>query len=108
MRRGRADIEVIKLGGWKIAAIMWLLRSSLVLKALAVLILGLLFLGSALLGFSIALLCYALIQLGRFYKSWKKAGLPVGVLFAVPVVKLTMDLAIDCGRILTIGSSIVR
>jgi glycosyltransferase involved in cell wall biosynthesis len=102
VRRGRADIDVIRVGGWKSTAIMWLLRSSIVLKAVAVLVLSLLLFDSVLLGLAIGLLCYGLIQMGRLYKIWKQVGLPIGDLLYIPVVKFTMDLANDWGRIITL------
>jgi glycosyltransferase involved in cell wall biosynthesis len=102
VRRGRADIDVIRVGGWKSTAIMWLLRSSIVLKAVAVLVLSLLLVDSVLLGLAIGLLCYGLIQMGRLYKIWKQVGLPIGDLLYIPVVKFTMDLANDWGRIITL------
>jgi GT2 family glycosyltransferase len=105
VRRGRADIDVIRVGGWKSTAIMWLLRSSIVLKAAAVLVLSLLLFDSVLLGLAIGLLCYGLIQMGRLYKIWKQVGLPIGDLLYIPVVKFTMDLANDWGRIITLFES---
>jgi glycosyltransferase involved in cell wall biosynthesis len=105
VRRGRADIDVIRVGGWKSTAIMWLLRSSIVLKAAAVLVLSLLLVDSVLLGLAIGLLCYGLIQMGRLYKIWKQVGLPIGDLLYIPVVKFTMDLANDWGRIITLFES---
>ena len=102
VRRGRADIDVIRIGGWKRRAIAWLLRSSIVLKALTVLILSHLFLGNALLWLVIGLLCYGFIQMGRLYKIWKQVRLPIDVILFAPFVKLTMDLAIDWGRIITL------
>lgn len=101
VRRGRADIDVIRVGGWKSTAILWLIRSSIVLKAIGVLILSL-FLSMALWGLAIALLCYGLVQSGRLYQTWRQVGLPIGDLLYVPIVKLTMDLAIDWGRIITL------
>ena len=102
VRRGRGDIDAIRAGKWRRSAIMWLLRSSFVLKLLAVGILSLLAFNNILFGLLILLVCYSCIQLARLYKTWKRQKLPTNVLLLVPVVKLTMDLAMDWGRIITI------
>jgi hypothetical protein len=43
--------------------------------------------------------------MGRLYKIWKQVGLPIGDLLYIPVVKFTMDLANDWGRIITLFES---
>jgi GT2 family glycosyltransferase len=104
IRRGRADIDAIRVTGWNRAKYEWLIRSSLLLKIFFFLALCVLFPSSAVPLTVCSVLLYFLSLYVRYYKSWKMAQIPIKPFLLIPVVKFVMDLAIDAGRIMEIGS----
>jgi len=63
-----------------------------------VLLAGALFPGFFILIIFIALVLYFVVQLARYFGSWKLCNAPVMTIFLLPLVKLVMDLAMDWGR----------
>ncbi|MBW1997079.1 MAG: glycosyltransferase [Deltaproteobacteria bacterium] len=100
IRRGRADIDVIKVTGWDMPKFIWLLRSSILLKILALGLICTLLPGLVVLFLSTAIVGYFLSQYARYYATWKKARISLRPLVLIPAVKFVMDLAIDTGRII--------
>lgn len=98
VRRGRAEIDVIRVGKQKDTTIWTVLKGSLILKLCILIIIGItlsdLFIPFILIG----LLAYSSIQYVRYYEVWKGNGAKLTVLILLPVVKLHMDTAMDWGR----------
>jgi GT2 family glycosyltransferase len=97
--RGRADIEVIYTKKLKRAKFRNLFMRSLVAKIAGI---GVLLIASYLLQFAIllplALLAYVLLQIIRYYRVWRLSRCSLPVLLVIPLIKIVMDLAADCGR----------
>jgi GT2 family glycosyltransferase len=99
VRRGRAEVDVIRshtqgeLTTWR------LVRGSLTLKLLFLIVICALF--PHLVGYLLlaSLLSYAFLQYARCYGIWHESGAPLRALIVLPMVKLTMDLAVDWGRL---------
>jgi len=105
--RGRSDIELIRTRKLDQANVVSLIRGSLSAK-----IIGcgaaLLF-ASYLVKFTLLLPCalilYFLLQMLRYHKVWRLSRCTLPVLLLIPIVKFTMDIAADYGRLqrLTLG-----
>jgi len=98
IRRGRAEVDVIRSGAQETTTFWTLVRGSLTTKLLSLLFLSAFFphlTGYFLLG---GLLFYSLLQYRRFYRIWHLSKAPVMALILLPVIKLTMDVAVDWGR----------
>jgi glycosyltransferase involved in cell wall biosynthesis len=107
VNRGRSDVELIQTRKLKQANAINLLRGSLSGKILA---LGLaLFFASYVIPLSLlvpsALILYFKFQMLRYYKVWRRSRCGLSVLLTIPIVKITMDIAADYGRLqrLTFG-----
>jgi GT2 family glycosyltransferase len=99
VRRGRADIDVIRVTGWDWLKYQWLMRSSLLLKILLLFVLCLFFPNFAVALTISAFLLYFLSQYVRYYDTWKMAPISLKPFLLVPVVKFVMDFAMDIGRL---------
>jgi GT2 family glycosyltransferase len=99
VRRGRAEIDVVRSRQYEMATWGAILRSSLLLKFVAVSLLSLLFPG----GFAYLILVFSLfyffVQYGRSISAWRKSEAPFKSLLILPWVKLIMDLSADVGRL---------
>ena len=96
-RRGRAEF-ILARTGWEIKTfISYWLRSSLLLKILVLIILVWLSSTKALVLFTSIGLYYVATFL-KYYRDCQGCGAPSESFMILPVVKLIMDLAIDCGR----------
>jgi len=104
IRRGRADVDAIRVTGWNRAKYEWLIRSSLLLKIFILLALCVLFPSSAVLISALAVPVYFSSQYVRYHYTWKMAKIPIRPFLLIPVVKFVMDLAMDVGRIIELGS----
>ncbi len=105
--RGRSDIELIRTRKLDQANIINLIRGSLAVKIIGS--------GAALFfaGYVIplylllpwALILYFLFQILRYFKVWRLSRCAFPVLLIIPIVKITMDIAADYGRLqrLTLG-----
>lgn len=100
LRRGRSDIDVIRVGTWKRAdTFLWLLKSSLVLKLLLLAAICTFWSNLAAILFLTGFTAYLTILYLRSFSIWKQANLPRSCLLILPIVKFTMDVAIDFGRL---------
>jgi GT2 family glycosyltransferase len=102
VRRGRAEIDVIRTRKQADIDVWKLLRSSLLLKILLAIPLGVAF-GLWVLG--LLLMAYLMVQPARVYGAYQANGVPPHVLLVLPTVKLLMDMAQDWGRIRGITSA---
>ena len=105
--RGRSDIELIRTRKLDQANVINLIRGSLSVKILGFGVV--LFFASYLVKLSLLLACalilYFLFQILRYYKAWRLSRCALSVLLIIPIVKITMDIAADYGRLqrLTLG-----
>lgn len=98
VRRGRAEISVIRTGKQSEMSGWTLIRGSLSIKLLLVTMASFAF-HSVLPSVVLFTIAYLLIQYGRNFRVWKASGSPIKALLVIPLVKLVMDLGIDWGRI---------
>lgn len=107
VNRGRSDIELICAGKLNQANVINLIRASLSAKILSSGVV--LFFASYVITLSLMLPCalilYFLFQMLRYYKVWRLSRCALSVLLIIPIVKITMDIAADYGRLqrLTFG-----
>ncbi len=97
-RRGRAEVAVIRTGKQKDMGYGTLIRSSLLIKIFLLILLGTLSLDLFVFWVLAALGAYALVQYCRYFKPWRLSRASGYALMILPLVKLTMDVAIDSGR----------
>lgn len=99
VRRGRAEIGVVRSREYAAAGWASVRRSSLLLKLLLLSVLGLFFPMGWLYVLLLFLPFYSLLQYYRIWPVWRRSAAPFLALVMVPFVKLTMDLAADVGRL---------
>jgi GT2 family glycosyltransferase len=99
VRRGRAEVGVIRTGKYKNADFKSLMKASFLVKVFALMILGFTILNAFFLLIFVALFIYFGLQYLRFFKTWKTANLTISSLIVLPIVKLIMDISADFGRI---------
>jgi GT2 family glycosyltransferase len=99
VRRGRAEMRLVKLRKLEEINLGSLLKGSISFKTFLVLLAGALFPGFFILIIFIALVLYFVVQLARYFGSWKLCNAPVMTIFLLPLVKLVMDSAMDWGRV---------
>jgi GT2 family glycosyltransferase len=96
-RRGRAEFGLAQTG-WQVKEFLsYWLRSSLILKIL------LLFAMASLVSATLLILCaslgiYYVITVLRYYGYCRGYRVPFAAFMILPLVKIVMDLGIDCGR----------
>jgi glycosyltransferase involved in cell wall biosynthesis len=105
VRRGRGDIDVIRVGNWQRVSLGWLIKSSLSIKLSFLIMMSIVFTDWAIIFTFFALLAYGVFQYGRHFKVWKNTEASIMAFLLLPVVKLTMDMAMDWGRFLKITRS---
>jgi cellulose synthase/poly-beta-1,6-N-acetylglucosamine synthase-like glycosyltransferase len=99
VRRGRAEIAVVRTGKQTDSTYLSLLRASISVK-LMIVVVPTLALGTDML--TVSALCgllYVGLQYVRYLSIWRRSGAPALSLLALPLVKLTMDVAQDWGRL---------
>ncbi|MDD5100973.1 MAG: glycosyltransferase [Syntrophales bacterium] len=99
VRRGRAEVGVVRSREYTAAGWSSVLRSSLLLKLLLICMLCLFFSMGWLYVLLLFLPFYSLLQCYRIWPVWRRSDAPFLSLILVPIVKLTMDLAADVGRL---------
>lgn len=99
VRRGRAEIDVVRTREYERAGWGTVLRGSLTAKFVLISFLGLLLSGGWIYVIPVALALYLGLQYCRIFSIWRKSGASVKTLLIVPVVKLMMDVAMDAGRV---------
>lgn len=95
-RRGKAEFNLARTGWQAREFFSYWLRSSLILKILLVFGLGSL-VSASLSIFGACLVVYYIITFLRYYK-FRGYGVPLAAFLILPLVKIVMDLGIDCGR----------
>ena len=99
VRRGRAEIAVIRTGKQTESTYRSLLRASISIK-LMIVVVPMLVLGADMLTVSaLSGLLYVGLQYVRYLSIWRRSGAPALSLLALPLVKLTMDVGQDWGRL---------
>ena len=98
IRRGRAEIDVIRVGKQKDTTIVTVLRGSVLFKLFLLIIVGINFPSLFIPLLIFGLLFYLFLQYFRYYKPWEYSSTNISVLILLPFVKLTMDTAMDWGR----------
>jgi GT2 family glycosyltransferase len=98
VRRGRAEIDVIRTGKQKDTTYWTVLRSSLSVKLSFLILITAVFPGQLVLLTLAFLTVYTLLQLGRYHRAWRFSGAPLLALVLLPIVKMIMDIAMDWGR----------
>ena len=107
VNRGRSDVELACTRKHHHTNVVNLMRASLSVKIICSGIA--LFFASYLLPLFLllpgALIPYFLFQIMRYFKVWRQSPCSLFVLLIIPIVKVTMDIAADCGRLqrLTFG-----
>ena len=98
VRRGRADIDVLRTGKQQDTNFAKVLRGSLTVKLLLLGILGVIFPNLIIVLILSYILAYIFLQYARYHKTWQFSRASFFALVLLPVVKLTMDVAMDWGR----------
>ena len=98
IRRGRSEIDIIRVGKQRDTTFFTLLKSSLLIKFFFFLIIGVCFPRVMLPLMFLGLLAYVLLQYFRCYQPWKYSKAKKDAFIIIPVVKLVMDIAMDTGR----------
>jgi GT2 family glycosyltransferase len=98
-RRGKADIGAFKAEIYNKLTFSSILKSSMLVKFLILVITCFIFPKFSLALLFFASVSYWCIQYKRFYGTWRKSQAPYASLILVPIIKLTMDIAMDCGRV---------
>jgi len=98
IRRGRAEVDVIRTGKQKDTNFWTVLKSSLTIKLIVLIMIAILLADGAGIFVLFCLLAYLLAQYVRYYKAWRTSQASFMSLILLPVVKLTMDMAMDVGR----------
>jgi len=96
-RRGRAEFGLARTGWRTKEFISYWLRSSLLLKIFLLFLLGSLVSAKSLTLFA-GLVLYYVTTFLKYRRSCKGYGVPFAAFLVLPLVKLVMDLGIDCGR----------
>jgi GT2 family glycosyltransferase len=103
IRRGRVDIFFTRIHDYeapKRYSLFTVLRSSLGIKFLLPLFVLLVFSWAWTLVFILSFLSlYSVVQQVRYFKIWRKSDAGLTSFLLIPIVKLTMDLAADWGRL---------
>ncbi|MFC1580658.1 glycosyltransferase [Thermodesulfobacteriota bacterium] len=99
IRRGRAEVDVIRTGKQKDTTIWTVIRSSFGIKICLLISIGIFLFDWFILSILIGFLAYCLVQFVRYYKPWKSSGAKRNTFILIPLVKLTMDVAMDYGRL---------
>jgi GT2 family glycosyltransferase len=99
VRRGRAEIDLLRTGAQKDTTLWNVLKGSLFLKCCVLIAVGLVLVDWFLPLLFIAIFAFAALQYARYHTAWKASRAPFRTLFLLPWVKLWMGTAMDCGRI---------
>jgi GT2 family glycosyltransferase len=99
VRRGTAEIAVVRTREYAGANWMAVLKSSLLFKLAILLIAGFMVSFPATSLLLAVLILYVILQYGRFYSTWKNSSGPLSSFLVLPFVKLIMDTATDAGRL---------
>ncbi len=98
VRRGRAEVAVILTGKQQDTTFWTVFKGSLTVKLLILIAAAVAF--SDWIGFLIAscFSAYIFLQYARYNNAWRFSKAPLMALVLLPLVKVTMDMAVDWGR----------
>jgi len=99
IRRGRAEVDVIRTGKQKDITGWTVLRSSLLIKLLLVGLAGAFLPYGAVMAALAICVVYPAIQYVRYFRWWRGSPAPPGALIVLPFLKFVMDVAMDMGRV---------
>lgn len=99
VRRGQAEITVIQSRKYKKANYKSIVRGSLGIKFALMVLCGILISDFITYLFGITVLFYGIVIYTRYYKIWEKGHVAFAAFMILPLVKSTMDLAKDWGRL---------
>ena len=104
VRRGRAEVDVIRTGTQEDFDFGTVLKGSLLAKLCILILIGFLFFFSSgrlipFLLIAIAIPVFMVIQYFRYYKHWRMSAAPFTALLLLPAVKIWMGASVDWGRI---------
>lgn len=99
VRRGQAEIGVVRSKDYAGASWVSILRSSFMFKLFLISLLCLFLSIGLIYVIPFAFFAYVLLQYYRNFSVWKKSKAPLKSFLIIPFSKLTMDLAADAGRI---------
>ncbi len=99
VRRGRAEIGVIRTGRQQDTTYWTLFRGSLMIKLGLLILLGFIFFNFFIIPVLFFPPVFFFLQYLRYYRSWRNSRATLKPFILIPLVKLTMDTAIDWGRI---------
>lgn len=99
IRRGRADVDLLRTKKGKDLPWWPFIRSWFLLKVSAVVLAGAYLPYGAIFVAAVFCLLYPGVQYVRYFRWWRNSRAPLKALIVLPVVKFVMDVAIDVGRI---------
>lgn len=98
VRRGRAEVDVIRTCKQQDTNFWTVLKSSLTIKLIILIMIAILLADGSGSFVLFCVLVYLLVQYVRYYRTWLTSQAPFMSLILLPIVKLTMDMAMDVGR----------
>lgn len=98
VRRGRADIDVIRVSRQTDRTFFSLIKDAITVKALVIAAICVCIPRFALTIITLSILGYGLLQYNRYYRPWEMSGALAAAFVVLPIVKLVMDLGMDWGR----------
>ncbi len=98
VRRGRADIDVIRIGRQTDRTFFNLMKDSITVKAFMVAVICACIPRLAPAVIMLSVLGFFLLQYRRYYRPWQMSDAPAAAFVVLPIVKLVMDLGMDWGR----------
>jgi len=99
VRRGRAEIGVVRSREYEGAGWIAILRNSLMFKFFLISVFCLFLSIDLIYIIPTAFFFYLVMQYYRNFSVWRISGAPLKTLLIIPFIKLTMDVAADSGRI---------
>jgi glycosyltransferase involved in cell wall biosynthesis len=98
-RRGKAEIAVVQTGEYAQANLKAVSCSSVSIKILILAIVALVFPGISWCLIVSFIAAYGILQYSRYFKPMRNSKAPLSALALLPLVKFTMDIAMDWGRL---------
>jgi GT2 family glycosyltransferase len=99
VRRGKAEVKVIQSRKYNKANYKSIIRGSLGIKLTLLILAGIFISNFITYPFGIIIFIYGFVIYSRYFKIWKSSQVSIFAFVVLPVVKVTMDLATDWGRL---------
>jgi GT2 family glycosyltransferase len=103
IRRGQADIDVLRNSDQQERTLISVIKSSLTLKIILLLLLAFFFSDQTLILILLFVLAHVFLQYIRHFKLWRLSKAPFYYLMILPLVKFIMDIGMDWGRLRGLG-----